>query len=225
MNCGKDLARVRVQRDPHYHLPLVICPQCGTAAVRQRHPIIARYRQSRLIVLAMVGVLVQLASIGLFGFLNLMATVAVMMIMLEVPRYRNEDEVRVVLVMSLLALPIATGTWLTVAFHHLRRWKVWLGWMLIMLLPIGILGCALAATEEFTVGDPTLLAQFGWSTTAIIVASTMLFTIVALAPLSVMMIVALLGVFPGRGLVWVHDVTCRGLWRARLRRVRRWRSA
>src|SRR5262245_27090216 len=118
MTCGLDLARVRVQRDPHYHLPLVICPQCRSASVRRRHPIISRFRQARRVALPFIVVAIQLPLIGLFGFLNLMAAFALLMIALEVPRFHDPEEIRWLIVLTLIVLPIITGTWLTIGFHH-----------------------------------------------------------------------------------------------------------
>lgn len=47
ISCGTSLSRVRAQRDPHYDLMLVVCPACGVACVRRRHPLQAGWRRFR----------------------------------------------------------------------------------------------------------------------------------------------------------------------------------
>lgn len=47
ISCGTSLSRVRAQRDPHYGLPLVVCPTCTRACVRRRHPLQAGWRRFR----------------------------------------------------------------------------------------------------------------------------------------------------------------------------------
>ena len=44
LGCGFDLARVRAGADPHYGLPLIICPQCTTATIRRKHPLQKGFR-------------------------------------------------------------------------------------------------------------------------------------------------------------------------------------
>ncbi len=36
LSCGLDLARVRARLEPRYALPIVVCPDCGWAAVRRK---------------------------------------------------------------------------------------------------------------------------------------------------------------------------------------------
>ncbi len=47
ISCGTSLSRVRARRDPHYGLPLVVCPTCTRACVRRRHPLQAGWRRVR----------------------------------------------------------------------------------------------------------------------------------------------------------------------------------
>ncbi len=42
-----ELARVRAAPDPHYGLPVVVCPSCSKASVRTRHPDIQFWRNFR----------------------------------------------------------------------------------------------------------------------------------------------------------------------------------
>lgn len=65
LSCGRDLARVRALIEPHYGLPVVVCPDCGCAVVRRRHPIIVRWRRFRRLrrsVLALAWRVVALAA-------------------------------------------------------------------------------------------------------------------------------------------------------------------
>ncbi|MDQ7013330.1 MAG: hypothetical protein Q9O74_05460 [Planctomycetota bacterium] len=43
MGCGKELARLRAPPDPHYGLPVVVCPGCGLACVRRPRGGLARW--------------------------------------------------------------------------------------------------------------------------------------------------------------------------------------
>lgn len=225
MECGTDLARVRVRREPHYHLLLVVCPGCRAVSVRRHHPIIARYRQARLVTLAIATVIVQLGLIGLFTFLNLMSAVTLLFSVLEVPQRRSDEDILILAVMAVVVVPVATGAWLSVSFHHLRRWKVWMGWFTFMLVPPGVLGWVRAMSEEFILGDATWLGAASDSFAVSVAVSTILFLIVASGPLIVMMIVATAGIPLGLGIVWVHRWLQRALWRMRLRRARHWRIA
>ena len=225
MECGTDLARVRVQREPHYQLPLVVCPRCRAVSIRRCHPIIARYRHARLVALAVAAVIIQLGLIGLFTFLNMMAAVTLMFSVLEVSEHRSKEEIMMMGITALVVVPIATGAWLSVSFYHLRRWRVWLGWFAFMLVPPGVLGWALAMSGEFTMGESLWLGHDADSFAAVVAMSTVLFIIVASGPLLVMMIVATAGIPLGLGVVWIHRWFQRALWRTRLRRARHWRIA
>ncbi len=45
--CGGALGKVRAPLDPIYKLQVVVCPKCGAACVRRRHPISASWRAVR----------------------------------------------------------------------------------------------------------------------------------------------------------------------------------
>lgn len=48
--CGSDLTYLRAAPDPHYHLPIVVCPSCDLAVVRRKPEmsrIAKRYRRGR----------------------------------------------------------------------------------------------------------------------------------------------------------------------------------
>lgn len=45
--CGEDLAALRPGPDPHYGLPVIVCPNCRLASVRTREPLITGWRYGR----------------------------------------------------------------------------------------------------------------------------------------------------------------------------------
>lgn len=218
MECGWDLARVRVRQDPHYGLPLVICPRCTTACVRRRHPLWNGFDTLRRVDCVLTLLALQFGFIALFSFLTLLSTFALMMLLIEVPEFRADD-VPWILMMALLMLPIALGAWLTVAFHHHARWRVWLGWHLFMLLPIAVLGAVLLINEEFRIGPfgyPPLDSH--WISGLI---SVLLFVMIAAIPLTAIMIVASIGIPFGLVILWLFRVMHRQRWRWRRRMLRR----
>lgn len=71
--CGNQLARIRGVPDAIYSIPIILCP-CGHAAVRRRHPILARWRAARAAAWAAIYLILHIAFlIGLsaanFGFI------------------------------------------------------------------------------------------------------------------------------------------------------------
>lgn len=223
MTCGLDLARLRVRRDQHYGLPLVICPSCATAAVRRKHPLLARYRQARRAGLALFVIAFQLGLVALFTFVNTFAAIAIALILLDVPDFRDEAEIRWVTILSMAVFPPILGTWLTISFRHLKRWRVWLGWFVFMLVPIALFGWGLAASDEFVIA-PDVFGHDGWRGWATIALSTAIFAVIGAAPLAGMMIVATPGMLIGRALLWVDARVRQALWRFRLRNARRQRT-
>ena len=67
LGCGADLARTHVIRDPHYRLPIVICPDCGEACVRRVDPILQRWRAFQPIALALCALFVQVLIVFLLA--------------------------------------------------------------------------------------------------------------------------------------------------------------
>ena len=76
-SCLTELGRIRAVPDPHYGLPVVVCPSCSLATVRQRHPDIEFWRSFRRVHSAMRNLTVRLgltiggaALIALFVLLS-----------------------------------------------------------------------------------------------------------------------------------------------------------
>lgn len=74
--CGNQLARIRGVPDAAYALPIVFCP-CGHAAVRRRHPILARWRAARAAACAATSLILHIAilaalSLANYGFIGVL---------------------------------------------------------------------------------------------------------------------------------------------------------
>jgi hypothetical protein len=220
LECGWDLARIRVRREPHYGLPLVMCPRCDTATVRRRHPIWTSFNTLRRLDCTLTVLVLQLGFIVLFGFLTMMSVFALIMMLLEVPRFR-EGEISWLLLFTLVLLPLAVGAWLTVAFHHHRRWRVWLGWFGFMLLPMAVLGLVLLVNDEFYLGGGIFASDTLLMRWLDMIVSVGLFVIVAAVPLGGIMIIALAGIPLGKVILWLFAHVHRQRWRWRRRMLRR----
>ncbi len=64
LGCGFDLARVRTRPDPHYALPLVVCPDCGDAAVRRVHPLQLGWRAFLRVPASIIALVIQLGLLS-----------------------------------------------------------------------------------------------------------------------------------------------------------------
>lgn len=145
--CGLGLGRIRPQRDPHYGLPLVTCPVCGWACVRRKSPasvawhtflrrslvsflIVTKFSISLLLLLFMTATIGSIYT-GEFSFSH-------------AGRFRGYW---LILSILLILQPVTVGTWLTSAFNHLPRWKVFASWgglvaliLVIVSIVLGIVG-------------------------------------------------------------------------------------
>lgn len=147
MQCGFDLARQRATLDPHYGLPLAICPRCGWTCVRRDLLLANRYRAIRRATEALALLVLQGTLILLFTSVNCLNAIGLDEWSLE-PRglawaRRNWEY----LAWAIIVVPHLTGAWLMVAFDHRRRvtvfllWTTWLlAWMLVPAIVIPALG-------------------------------------------------------------------------------------
>lgn len=152
--CGLDLSRQRARREPHYGLWLVTCPACGCSIPRQRSEITSGLLRFHRLHMALEALLLKsVVSAGLLG-LAVVAAWGVAQVLPPRMGLRLEEVVGISFA-ALIVLPFVTGVWLTTAFTHLRRWKVWITWWSIpaALLVIGSLGYLAAPVKVYNVGD------------------------------------------------------------------------
>src|SRR5262249_31403891 len=141
LGCGLDLARQHPRKEPHYGLPLVVCPRCATACVRRRHPIVVRWRQFRRVDWALsilvVKMLWALATITATGFTMFGA----LMLMARWPQIEHEFTsgwkshlfaLGMAAAWAFVILPCIIGAWITAGLGHLTRRQAWIGWLAIM---------------------------------------------------------------------------------------------
>lgn len=124
LGCGFDLARVRTRPDPHYALPLVVCPDCGEAAVRRVHPHQVGWRAFLRVKASIIALVIQL---GLLSG----AAAAVIGVCVEGERWARGNLIatsRQEMTFGLIAfgvVPIAVGAWLSGGLGHLGRIRAW----------------------------------------------------------------------------------------------------
>ncbi|MCL4210720.1 MAG: hypothetical protein HRU76_03590 [Phycisphaeraceae bacterium] len=224
VKCGSDLSRRRARREPHYGLWIVPCDGCGAVAVRQRHEITSGILHIHRLHMALEALLLKtLVSAGLLT-LAVIAAWGVSVVLPPRIGLRMEEAVGVCFA-ALVVLPFATGIWLSTAFTHHRRWKVWLTWWTIpaALLIIGYVAYALtwpgmslprnmgATGQEYL----DLRRQDGWREMLLLLG-------VGLPACIVMGLVSWSGVPAGRLINWVLSHARRWRWRwirARRRRL------
>jgi len=204
MTCGADLAPIRARREEHYGLPLVLCPRCGTAAVRRQRPL-RRWRATRRLGISLAALLAQLAL--LTGFISLTIVVCVMFGE-EMARGHfgiDQPETTVILALSFGLLPLGLGTWLTAGLRHWRGAAAWITFALLV-LPMLSIDTLLLPWLACLVNDAGFAAEVGpcrWD--------LWIGRVVALAAI---MGVALLGIPVAMALAFAHDRLRSGLRRA-----------
>lgn len=153
LGCGADLARIHVIRDPHYRLPIVICPDCGEACVRRVDPILQRWRAFQPIALALCALFVQVLIV-----LSLApATVLVIDAVPDLLPVRISgnvfdllyDQSFAVMVIG-VTLPVLTGVWMTTGLGH---WRPWLARAVWGLLIAGLLSWDVLRLASETIGN------------------------------------------------------------------------
>jgi hypothetical protein len=212
--CGTDLARLRAQREKHYGLMIVRCPGCEAVFVRRRHPLVTTWRSLRrldwsLTVLALnlfaLGVLLAGTVGGIFG---------VVLETADRPLSELWNARHAGMMLYLVLWPIPIGIWLTVGLGHWRRRSAWLAFATLALFGLTIAALVDALHERAFGSDPSgWRADLEWleqATDAWLRSATLLYMI---------MVAALAGVIPGRGLSWLMVHFRRALWRWRRRRA------
>lgn len=210
--CGLDLARVRLSDDPHYGLPLIICPQCCTVSVRRRPLAVLRWRQTWRAVRTLLAMLLQLALLGGLTALTmaLCMTAAHELAARRIPGPTNTIE-RIIFLGVVIGLSVGIGAWLTVGLAHWRRWIAWLSFFAwtAVLMAMDVLIGPFAVRVLAQITDHHLSAPFRPE-----------YWIIRLALLAAMMIVATLGIPVGMAIRHGWRAFRRQRWRARRRRLR-----
>ncbi|MCH8822627.1 MAG: hypothetical protein IH984_03875 [Planctomycetes bacterium] len=208
INCAKDLARQPAIFDPHYSLPLVICPDCNKASVRRPNYYSIKYKSLLRIITVFSTLLFQtLCIIALAG-----ATVACVFLIGNVVFLMTDAELsrlsvtNVIIAVSLTS--IATGAWLTAGFSHIPKLKVWIGWSVFLVMVTAI------ASIIYFLSKSNIDANFGSATILLVLANTL-----ALIPILVMMILAMVGIPLGNFFLYLYQILARELWQWRKRRL------
>ena len=205
--CACDLAGVRAIRDPHYALPLVLCPGCGKAHVRQTHPFHARWIASLRIGTAVTALIFQ----NVVALTLISSTLAVIAGALALGYAAMIGELTrqtmVNLGMSIGAVSIVTGAWLTAGLSHISWWRAWLGWMLLIAVLVGLSAAVSLAVLAGRVPDLVT-----W------IVGTSVITAAAFVPLGILMVLALAGIPLGKLLLTAHRAFVGGRFRWRRRR-------
>ncbi len=207
LGCAGDLASVRAIRDPHYALPMVICPGCGKASVRRTHPFHARWIASLRIGTAITALVLQhVVALTLIG-----STLAVIAGVLALGYAAMIGEVTrqamINLGISIGAVSIVTGAWLTAGLSHILWWRAWLGWILLVVLLVGF-GAAVSLAVVAG-GVPDLVS---W------IVGTSVIVVAACVPLGIIMALAVAGIPLGKLMLMAHRGFVRGRFRWRRRR-------
>lgn len=150
LECGQGLARVRVQLDPHYGLPLVSCPRCHAVAVRRLSPAMKQWQAIKRTALS-------------FGTLGLQVVVALAIITLTITaiislergefrlgRASPPREYYFGVAMLLGVLPLFTGAWLTFAFGHMKLRFALIGWVSVIIAGLLVIGLGVGMVDDVT---------------------------------------------------------------------------
>ena len=123
MSCSFDMARVRARLEPHYGLPLVVCPDCGSATVRHKP---RPWRSTRRIGVSLLALAGQLALLAACLGLVIAVCVAFGDAFLRGDFGVISRQVLIARLVTGGVLSLAVGTWLTAGFTHAGRVKTWL---------------------------------------------------------------------------------------------------
>lgn len=153
LGCGADLARIHVIRDPHYRLPIVICPGCSHVCVRRVDPILQRWRTFQPAAAALCALSVQLLIVLLLATATAGVVDAVPDI-LPAPISGNVfdllDNQSIWAMVVCVTLPVLTGIWMTTGLGH---WRPWLARAVWGLLIAGLLSWDVLRLASETIGN------------------------------------------------------------------------
>jgi hypothetical protein len=215
-SCGRDLARVRSRREPHYGLRLVSCPDCQSPCVRDEHPVWRGWSRGRRAGTALSVIAARLFITLILTALNVLATIGSLALWSEVRSGKAPLGAVSFVVLMFALLALLTGVWLTAGFEHIARWKVWMGWLawLALILVIVSLHGPLGLDIDPRGLDDDPASRWRWAVDGVIgvaLPATMCATLLLLA--------ALPGIAIGQGLLWLTGLVRRARWRAFYRRA------
>ncbi len=186
---------------------MVICPGCGKASVRRTHPFHTRWIATLRIGTAVTALILQ----NVVALTLISSTLAVIAGVLALGYAAMIGEVTrqtvINLGISIGAVSIATGAWLTAGLSHLSWWRAWLGWILLIISLVGLIAAVSLGALAGHVPD-----MISW------IVGTSVITAAACVPLGIIMALALAGVPLGKLMLTAHRTFVRGRFRWRRRR-------
>ncbi|MCZ6837075.1 MAG: hypothetical protein O7G85_14960 [Planctomycetota bacterium] len=215
--CGEGMARVRTQREPHYGLRVVICPKCDWTCVRRKPP--ATVAWHTFLRRVWIGGMIFLKSI-ITAFMLLFMT-GTIIAMNEGPP-PGQRGVWLILLIMLVLQPLVIGTWLTTAFSHLPRWRVFATWTGLFVFIILCGGFILGLSGE--IDDMSRAEWEASSFWRLVGLGLWEFLPISLAYLALMMVIMLGGIPLGQVVLQMKQITDRWHYRWLLKRRRLRRS-
>ena len=132
LGCGQEIRHVAAPLDPHYQLPVVVCPTCGQAAVRGPNRILwkktARSAWWFSVQVGMATIVMLVVSSTILG-LDLRRTISNL----------TSDPLMAFTTIAAVVALIAAGAWMGAALRHIVLWQLLLGFcgVLIVIVLLG----------------------------------------------------------------------------------------
>ncbi len=207
LNCARDLARQPALRDPHYSLPLVICPDCNKVSVRRPNHYSAQYKS----MLRGITIFFTLLFHTLFIITFAAITIGWVFLISNVVFGINGSELTHLSVTNVIVAfaltSIATGAWLTAGFSHIPKLKVWICWTLFLLFIFAIT----LITKLLSESIHNVNVAINSFEVNLVIAS-------ALITIITIMIIAITGIPLGKFFLYLHRIIARERWQWRKRR-------
>lgn len=138
IQCGEDLSRLRVKREPHYGLPVITCPSCGVVVVRREHPLRAWWKRAMrmdamLTALLLHGVMIAACTVVAIGQIDFLGQAIKTVGFVTALEANTAD-----FIATFILTPMLLGAYLTAGFVHWRRrwlpWPIAFGFLSVLLL-------------------------------------------------------------------------------------------
>jgi len=221
LGCGFDLARVRAFREPHYGLPLVVCPRCQAATTRRRHPLWSAFRRFKRLDFTITVLGLQLSLAALLAVFTPFGSLAMVVGVSGTQRNTFDSDLWWLYFWPLAIIGPLTGAWLTMGFSHLNRGRTFLGWY-AFLCCITFFGWLLAAVRD-DLDSQFMVVQLDPERWPVLARGAVGYVSHAIA-MGAVMLSAVAGIPLGWGFQRLTGNLRQTLWRNR-RRKRRLRSA